>query len=218
MDQFFFLLAIVMFPGILAVMIADKIVTHSPWNSFRFSLYSFVLGVACYLCVQLLVWIPSVYALLVGEVPAWKLLGVWSNVDGDGIRPKLWEIGLAAIFALPLSFLASWIIYNKIFNKSAQRIGVTSKFGDENLYTYYLNAQEINWVYIRDREAGLTYEGEVVSFSENTQIQEIVIANVSVYRYEDSTFLYSVPSAYISKPLGQFVVEAVPTDFLESSS
>lgn len=216
MDQFFFLLAVVMFPGIIAAMISDKIVTHRPWSSFRFSLYSFVFGIACYLCVQLIVWIPALYSKFCGDDYLWKSLGVWRNVDGNGIELELWEVGLATAFAPPLSFLASSIIHHKTFNKLAQRLGVSSKFGDENLYTYYLNAQEIDWIYVRDRESDLTYEGRIVSYSENSQIQEMVISNVNVYRYSDSELLYSVPTAYIAKPIGNFVVEAVPSEFLES--
>jgi hypothetical protein len=73
-----------------------------------------------------------------------------------------------------------------------------------------MNSKEVNWVYVRDKENGLTYEGFVVSFSENAAAHEIVLSDVKVYRYEDSVELYSVPSIYLSGTIGKFVIETAP--------
>jgi len=34
--------------------------------------------------------------------------------------------------------------------------------------------------------------------------------HVVVYRYEDSAKLYSVPTIYLSKTVGEFVIETIP--------
>jgi hypothetical protein len=40
----------------------------------------------------------------------------------------------------------------------------------------------------------------------------LVLYDVVVYRYTDSEKLYSVPTVYLSKPVGEFVIEAIPND------
>jgi len=56
------------------------------------------------------------------------------------------------------------LVNYKIFHKFAQKLLISQKYGDENLYSYYLNAKEIDWVYVRDFERKLTYQGRVISF------------------------------------------------------
>jgi len=114
----------------------------------------------------------------------------------------------------PVALLVSGLVTYKVLYTFAQWIGVTSKYGDENLYSKYLNTAEIDWIYIRDPVANLTYQGKVVSFSENDSIQELVLSDVTVFRYEDSEMLYSVPKIYLAKEAGKFIIEAIPEELL----
>lgn len=102
---------------------------------------------------------------------------------GAGIQA--WEICVAVFVSVLVAFFASWTINFKLFNKIAQKLKVSTKYGDENLYSYYLNAEEIDWIYVRDPKNGFTYQGRVVSHSENDKVQEIVLSEVSVYSYSD---------------------------------
>jgi len=209
-------LVLIFIPGIIATIIGDKITRHSKWDSFKFGIYSLVLGIMSYVALQL--WSYSsdlVNALIIKQTPIkeiiWSHLNVWQfALDGkpDNIQP--WELCLATLFSVPVAFLASWVINFKLFNKIAQKIKVTTKYGDENLFSFYLNAKEIDWVYVRDIEANLTYFGEVVSYSENENIQELVLSDVSVYRYEGSIPLYELSSIYLCKDMGKFIIEAAP--------
>ena len=106
------------------------------------------------------------------------------------------------------------VINYKVFNKLAQKINVSSKYGDENLYSYYLNAKEIDWVYVRDIENNLTYQGRIESYAENDHMQEMVLYDVTVFRYQDSVQLYSVPTIYLNKEMGKFIIEAIPKELL----
>jgi len=132
-------------------------------------------------------------------------LAVWSIVTDNRARIDLREVFAAAFFG---AFLVNY----KIFHKFAQKLLISQKYGDENLYSYYLNAKEIDWVYVRDFERKLTYQGRVVSFSENDKVQELVLADVTVFAYEDSTEYYSVPNIYLCREMGRFVIEAIPLE------
>jgi len=92
---------------------------------------------------------------------------------------------------------------------------VTSKYGDENLYSYFMNMKENEWIYVRDKENNLTYEGRAGWYSEREQVHELVLHDVIIYRYEDSARLYSVPTVYLSREIGKLVIETVPLDLLQ---
>lgn len=58
----------------------------------------------------------------------------------------------------------------------------------------------------------------VVLYSENDHMQELVLSDVTVFRYEDSAELYSVPKLYICKEMGSFVIEAIPPNLLGANN
>lgn len=216
MNQLVVTLIIMLIPGILAAVIADKIAVHSRWDSFKFGLYSVVMGFAAYASVQMLVWAR---ALLVGLIcwtpPHLSYLHIWSAVLSDGNGISAIEIVAAVVMALPLAFFCAWVVNFKLMNKIARRLSVSMKYGDENLYSYYLNTKEVIWVYVRDINANLTYQGMVFSHSENRDMQELVLTDVTVYRYDDSAYLYDVPTVYLSRPLGVLTIEQTPPEFLK---
>ena len=214
MNQLVVTLIVILLPGIIANVICDKIAVHSKWTSFKFSLYALVLGIFSYVSLQVIYYALDIYRECKLFGVSWTHLSVWDiSTNGKaGIPAK--EVFFASLLSLPVSFFAAFLINRKVFFKFGSKIGVTSKYGDENLFSYYLNAKEIDWLYIRDIENNLTYQGRIVSYSENEQMQEVFMSDVTVFRYEDSAELYSVPSVYISKEIGKFSIEAVPNELL----
>jgi hypothetical protein len=199
--------SVILFPGLISTVIADKITVHSKnWVSFKYGIYSFVFGVFCYVIVQILSWLMTYIPERLNILPLRAgTLAVWSIVTDNRARIDLREVFAAAFFG---AFLVNY----KIFHKFAQKLLISQKYGDENLYSYYLNAKEIDWVYVRDFERKLTYQGRVISFFENDKIQELVLADVTVFAYEDSTEYYSVPNIYLCREMGRFVIEAIPLE------
>ena len=55
-------------------------------------------------------------------------------------------------------------------------------------------------------------------YSENEHIQEIVLSEVTVFNYEDSEELYFIPTIYLTKPIGKFIIEAIPSESLGASN
>lgn len=210
---------VILFPGIIATTIADKIVVHvRPWGPLKYGLYSFILGVFSYLGLQCLSWlqmmVPTKYQItpLLGSLDAWNIIG------NTKARIDFAEVAGATLLSLPVAFIAAFTINHKVVHKLAKKLGVSIKYGDENLYSFYLNAQEIDWVYVRDVERKLTYQGRVFSFSENDKFQELVLSDVTVFGYENSDEYYSVPSIYLCRTAGSFVIESVPPHLLEKAN
>lgn len=212
MNQLLVTLIIILLPGILATVICDKIIVHSKWTSFKFSLYSLILGIFTYSILQILVFINDLISARSISVEKWSYLNIWDFVISNNQSVPAVEVTIATALSLPIALFAALAINHKLFNKLAQALYISTKYGDENLYSYYLNAKEIDWIYIRDIHNNLTYQGRVVSYSENEKIQEIVLSEVTVFRYEDSAELYSVPTIYLNKEMGGFIIEAIPTD------
>ena len=214
MNQFVVTLVVILIPGIIAAVISDKITVHSKWNSFKFSLYAMILGLSAYAGLQLIFYAVDIFKACSFNVPSWSHLNVWNSAISEKHKIVASEVVYAAILSLPTAFFASFLINYKVFNKFAQGLKVSSKYGDENLYSYYLNAKEIDWVYVRDIENNLTYQGRIESYAENDHMQEMVLYDVTVFRYQDSVQLYSVPTIYLTKEMGKFIVEAIPKELL----
>lgn len=214
MDQLVVTLIVVLLPGIVATVICDKIAVHSKWTPFKFGVYALVLGVFSYTALQLIYYAIDIITACSFNPEKWSHLNTWKATEADNPEIPANELAYALILSAPIAYLATYVINHKLFNKLAKILKVSAKYGDENLYSYYLNAVEIDWIYVRDKESNLTYQGRVVSYSETETMQELVLSEVTVYRYEDSAELYSVPTIYISKPFGQFVIEAVPKSLL----
>jgi hypothetical protein len=214
MNEIAVAVAVILFPGLISTVIADKITVHSrAWDSFKYGMYSFVFGVFCYVIVQILSWFMTYLPERLQVLPVRVgTLDVWSLVADGRVRIDLLEVFSATVLSVPVAFFGAFLINYKIFHKLAKKLRISQKYGDENLYSYYLNAKEIDWVYVRDSERKLTYQGRVVSFSESDKIQELVLSDVTVYAYDDSTEYYSVPSIYVCREMGRFVIEAIPAE------
>lgn len=207
-------ISIVLLPGLIASVICDKLTVHSPrWDAFKYSIYSFLFGILSYCLLQIIKVIVMLLTFVLCTtpyLPSYKLQ-IWSIVEQANPHVPLIEVALASLLSLVIAACASWIVNHKVLNRIARRFNLSHKYGDENLFSYFLNIQDVNWVYVLDKEKGLTYMGEVVSFSECDNIQEVLLSNVTVYEYEDSKELYSLSMVYLSKPTGGFVIEVPAT-------
>lgn len=203
-------IAIILLPGLVASVICDKLAVHSPkWGGFKYSIYSFLFGILSYALLQL---VEYVYQLIVSfacdvEILQSYKLGVWKILHDEKAVIPLHEVGWATVLAPIIALLAAFIVNYKLLNKFAQLLKISQKYGDENLFSFFLTLQQVDWVYIRDKDKGLTYFGRVVSYSECDNMQEVVLSDVDVCEYESSDHLYSVSIVYLSRPVGCFVIE-----------
>ncbi|MEP4780542.1 MAG: hypothetical protein ABJZ18_06185 [Algibacter sp.] len=130
-------------------------------------------------------------------------LTIWNNLNNASSIPYK-EVGFASIFSIVISFIASLIENRKVINRIAGFFGISAKYGDENLYSMFLNSKDVEFIYLRDIKNQLTYHGWVKSFSETENISEIRLCDVAVYNYSDSELLYEVEEVYLSCSLTRF--------------
>ena len=204
-------IAVILFPGLIATVVCDQIASHSPsWRTFKYVVYSFIFGVVCYIAVQFIDWVGVFFWNGMRWQPpqSFQLLHVWSIATSQRADIKLGEVLAASAISPFVAALATAIDTLKLLTRAAQWLHVSWKFGDENLFSYYLNRKDIEWVYIRDPSVNQTYEGSVELYSETDHIQEIVLSDVTVYNYETIDRLYWLPSIYLARPIGTFTIEA----------
>jgi hypothetical protein len=187
---------IVLIPGAIASIIFEKLTIHKKWNPFQFIANSILFGGTSYLLAQLILNYNNTDA---------GLKNFWANLSTKEIPFS--ATYKATIVAFILSFICAAIDYHKLINRFARRIGVTNKYGDENLYSYLLNARNVNEVYVRDIANQLTYFGIIDSFSEKPTFKELVLRAVKIYDYKTSVFLYEVDKIYISRPTDDITIE-----------
>ena len=214
MNEFAVLIGIIIFPGLISAIVVEKITTRTnPWGVLKYGMYSFILGLISYTVLQA---ITLIWQALFDNPVNYGHLSVWEFVFNPKAKFLLSDVFGATIIAMPIGIVIAAIINHKLLNKLARFFRVSFKYGDENLFSYFLNAIDTDWVYIRDKEQGLTYQGRILSYSETEHFQELVLVDVTVYGYTDSVEYYSVPKLYLSRPLGEFRIESVPLELLTS--
>lgn len=214
MNELLIVITLIFFPGIIAAIICDKITVHKQWTQFKYLLYSFILGISSYAFLQLIIYL---YNFIAGCYTLnWEFyhLTIWDSLLNSNYSINKFELLFGTLASIVVAYLFAYIVNHKILNGLARKLRVSTKYGDENLFSYYLNTENIVWVYVRDIKNNLTYQGVVVAFSETGNKQEIVLSDVTVYRYEDSARLYDVPTMYLSEESDSFIIEQVPENLL----
>ncbi len=200
-------LIIILIPGAIGTIIVLKLTVVKEVTPFKFVINSIIIGVFSYLIYQLAcdtkVIIENIFNK--NKVP-FEQLQIWDNISNSKVIPYQ-EVLFASVFSIVVAFITAAIDTYKIVNRLAKKLGVSYKYGEENLFSYFLNAKETQQIYIRDKKNNLTYYGFVNSYSETDSISEIVMSDVSVYTYEDSEFLYDIEQIYLSFSKADLIIE-----------
>jgi hypothetical protein len=162
-----------------------------------FFLHAFISGVFAYSLYATFLSVWRFFAL--GRVSAKvhfleALLDSRRSIDSS-------EVAWGCVIAVANGFLLSALINRKFLNRFAQRIGVTKKFGDYDVWSYLHNSttDSVRWVRVRDHRHNLCYEGYVEAFSDTNANNELFLRQVKVFHNDDGRLLYEVPGVYLSQ-------------------
>nr|WP_288931322.1 hypothetical protein [uncultured Allomuricauda sp.] len=189
-------LILLLIPGSIACIIYERLTIHKQWNSFKFVTNAILFGAISYLVAQLGFGICGTDE---------TFANFWENLPTKEIPYD--AIAKASMISILIGISSTAIDNYKLINRFGKWLKLTNKYGDENLYSYFLNAKEVEEVYIRDIENNITYHGIINSFSENEHFKEIVLIEVDVYEYETSKIMYSLDKVYLSKANDNLIIE-----------
>lgn len=200
---------IILIPGVIASLVLNVLkVRHKKQSDYLFTLISIVFGLSSYLLLQVLFFIGIfVKNLIFCSSENYESLKTLEGLANSTTTIVYFEVTLACLCSLILAYFVAYLDNKKIVNKIARKFNVSNKYGDENTYSYFLNSQDIDWVYVRDIEKNLTYLGKVEVFSETEEIKELVLSDVTVYTYPDSEELYRIEKIYLSYPRDKVTIE-----------
>lgn len=189
-------LILILIPGSIASIIYERLTIHKQWNSFKFVINAILFGALSYIVAQFVFNICRVDT---------SFETFWENLPTKEIPYNV--ILKASFVSIFIGLIATGVDHYKLINKLGKFLKLTNKYGDENLYSYFLNAEDVDEVYIRDIGNGLTYHGLINSYSENDEINEIVLVDVIVYDYSTSEKLYSLDKIYLSRKKDNLIIE-----------
>ncbi|HLX52866.1 MAG TPA: hypothetical protein VKR58_02940 [Aquella sp.] len=192
-------LIIILIPGALGAIIINRLTIHKDWSPFIYTLNAIIIGLFGYLMLQLTLSLITFLRNLCSCTChyEYKSLEIWNTISDSKVIPYKEVLG-ASFFGIILGFLGAYLDYNGIINKLGKKLKISNKYGDENLFSHFLNDKETENVYIRSIKDNLTYRGSINSYSENDSVSEIVLDTVSVYNYTDSELLYEIDKIYLS--------------------
>lgn len=189
-------LIIILIPGAIATRVYQKVTIHDKWTSFQFIANSILFGSFSYLITEL---------IIVELYDDKRLINFWNDLSTSEIP---YDIVLkTCVTALFIGLVVSAIDHFKILNWFAKKIKISNKYGDENLYSHFLNASNVSEIYVRDLENNTTYHGMIDSFSETDTTCEIVLWDVAVYSNDTSELANKLDKVYLSRPKNNITIE-----------
>lgn len=217
MTEFTYSIIFLSIPGLLAYYIIGQLTSGAKGDSnVDKVLKIFVLSVFSYLFYGLLAatrnWICNEsFSTSIFE----------DLISGNSL--EIYEILGGAVFGIILGFTFSFSKNKNYFHRFAQKYNITNKYGDDDVWTFFLNAdfkeleQSENdensddsvhkWVFVRDLKERLLFYGYISVWSDTGSTRELVISNVEVFDNDDSTFLYKADHVYISCELDDIIIE-----------
>jgi hypothetical protein len=101
------------------------------------------------------------------------------------------------IINVVLGFISAWIYNKKILYKIGKKFLITKQYGEEDVWSFFNNADDVEWVFVRNFKNGLTYFGYIQLYSDSSEKRELLLSDASVYNTNTSTYLYSMNKIYL---------------------
>lgn len=184
-------LALVFMPGIIWANIDAKYGTGLKPQQTILLVRSFLFGMATY------------SALFIIYTICGKSFG-YTSLASDPQKVNLFALKDEIAWSIPLSFALSipwlWAVRFRLFMRLLHKIGASSRYGDEDVWSYTLNSNQahVEYVHFRDLENGYVFAGWVNTYSESEDYRELLLRDVIVYD-EKGSEISQAPHIYISR-------------------
>jgi hypothetical protein len=194
-------LLILFFPGILCAYIVDSLTVQKPKDISFFLLKSYVFGMASYF----LYWLGiKSWSLIFDETISLTFL---QSLNVKDTPFSLREIAFTTLISIASGLFISALVNNKIHFRVMQKLNITHKFAEQDVWGFTFNSEDINWVTVRDLNNNLVYDGWYQAFSDNSMDAELLLRDVSVYKNDTGEKLYQVGALYVSRNRADITLE-----------
>ena len=209
---------LILFPGIVATKISNRLTERRRENAWEFFVRTFLYGIVTYMCTYIIMLIGNgvirgiLYGFLNLENPPFLIdLSFYKNIlnINEQINIDYINIVTTTVVAIILSFISSKCDNKGVLNKFAQKINVTKKFAEHDVWANLFNNMEQNaWITIRDIENDIIYQGWPRKFSSDHEEKELLLEDVIVFRNSDGVKLFERKNMYFNiKKEENFIME-----------
>ena len=197
-------------PGVVSTLMLNQITGNKKMSPFNFFIYAALLGITSFIIMELSVSLINVLETIFSkEIDIqWGLnLTIWDNLFENERSFNKLEIFLSYLLSVPLGLFYGFIVSKKLFNKLFQRLKFTHRYGDDDVWSFFLNSPDTQWVLVRDKNTNLTYFGSVRAYSDTTVSREILLNDVTVFTSDLWEYLYCSESVYLELENNNFTIE-----------
>lgn len=196
MDKITIGVIFIFLPGILALMVSEKLTSHPKREGYELLAFTFVLGCLSHLLYFIFYASLKRFDVLLPEDKWLDLMSTTSTAAQPSVVLYTTTLGVVLGFILSYARNYSWL------HRFAVRIKASRKIGDVDLWAYLFNStlleEDEPWVVVRDREKKLMYQGMVHTFSDVEDTRELILKYVRVFDNETADNLYDVEIMYLS--------------------
>ena len=194
LSQFTLGLIFIFLPGVLALMVSERLTEHPERKPYELFAYALVLGCVSHLVYPSVQWLVNTISMrLVLEDDRWLELMLEEHV---GIQPRV--VGTNALIGIGIGLFVAYAANRSWMHRFAYALGISRKFADMDVWAYLMNSENIQWVVIRDKSKNLMYQGAISLFSSGEDPRELLLTNVTVYTNDTGTRLYDAEALYLS--------------------
>ncbi|QBJ83151.1 DUF6338 family protein [Bacillus subtilis] len=168
-------------PGIIGATIIDLLTTHRKRQMFHFILHSYLIGVFAYGILMFIVFICN----QLNDKLFWKVTFLSSLLNSKE-QIKVSEVFLATLIGAILAVILVVIINKKHIFKVAHFLGISNKHGEDDVWDYLFSDESIEWATVRDPNTKIVFHGAISAFSQKDDKRELLLADVIVYKDENS--------------------------------
>lgn len=197
-----FRLLLLFFPGIICCYIIDTFTVHKERTQFQFIINSFLFGLISYILYWVIIILCNKFDwIIANDIVFLKAL----NNTKQNISYK--EIIYVCILSGMVGICITTIHTYKLHFRLTQKLKITRKFGELDVWGYLMNSPDTEWVTVRDISNNLMYDGWVQAFSDNSKEAELLLGDVAVYKNDTGVHLYNVDSQYVSLDRDNILIE-----------
>jgi hypothetical protein len=174
------------------------------WQDFLSMIFLSVLAYGLLYAVYLLINVVGAWAA--GRSPALSVTSIDALLN-EKVLLNYFEIVYASLLAMLIGVLAGVVYNKKVVFRVARTLRITDHYGDDDVWSYVMNSDDVEWLFVRDHRVGLVYYGSPVVFSESDEKREILLDDVDVYSNADGKKLYHIDSLYVSRQDSELTLE-----------
>lgn len=194
------------FPGVICALIVHALTVQRERTTAQFMTSAFVLGVWTYLVLAAsragCAWIARAAGW--PQPPDVLFFDVLTN---ERVRIAWGEIGVSALLAALIAFLVAAADNHYLLHRTAERLGISRRFGAVDVWGYFLDSPHVRWITVRDLASDRTYQGWLDAFSDTGTEPQLLLRDVEVYQNSTGTKLYDRKRVYLAPSKHAFVIE-----------